>query len=120
MFEVEKSQHPDLREFIEYVERLRSELQRLDAGTAPDDADYLVGTVPPELSDARAVTNTTSITWDLATANQAKAKRAALSGDVTASADSNTTTIANDAVTFAKIQNISTDRIVGRDTARHA
>lgn len=54
-------------------------------------------------------------------------RRAALTGDVTASAGSNATTIANsavstakiadDAVTFAKIQNIATDRLLGRDTA---
>lgn len=45
-------------------------------------------------------------------------QRSALTGDVTASAGSNTTTIANDAVTYAKIQNVSTnDRILGRSTA---
>lgn len=40
---------------------------------------------------------------------------ATLSGDVTNSAGA--VTIANDAVTFAKMQNITTDRILGRDTA---
>lgn len=44
-------------------------------------------------------------------------KRAALTGDVTAAQGANGTTIANDAVTFAKMQNITTDRLVGRDTA---
>jgi hypothetical protein len=44
-------------------------------------------------------------------------QRAALTGDVTAAAGSNGTTIANDAVTFAKQQNIATDSLVGRDTA---
>jgi len=45
-------------------------------------------------------------------------RRSALTGDVTASAGSNTTTIANDAVTYAKIQNVSaTDRLLGRSTA---
>lgn len=43
--------------------------------------------------------------------------RAALTGDVTAAQDSNATTIANDAVTFAKMQNIVTDSLIGRDTA---
>ena len=44
--------------------------------------------------------------------------RAALTGDVTASAGSNATTIANDAVTYAKMQNVSaTDRLLGRSTA---
>ena len=45
-------------------------------------------------------------------------QRSALTGDVTASAGSNATTIANDAVTYAKLQNVSaTDRLLGRDTA---
>lgn len=43
--------------------------------------------------------------------------RAALTGDVTAPQASNATTIANDAVTFAKMQNIATDSLIGRDTA---
>jgi hypothetical protein len=44
-------------------------------------------------------------------------ERAALTGDVTASANSNATTIANDAVTYAKMQNVSTNnRILGRAT----
>lgn len=42
--------------------------------------------------------------------------RAALTGDVTASAGSNATTIANDAVTFAKIQNITDNRLLGRSS----
>jgi hypothetical protein len=40
--------------------------------------------------------------------------RAALTGDVTASADSNTTTIANDAVTYAKLQNVAGQSVVGK------
>ena len=45
-------------------------------------------------------------------------QRSALTGDVTASAGSNTTTIANDAVTYAKMQNVSvSDRILGRQSA---
>lgn len=44
--------------------------------------------------------------------------RAALTGDVTASQGSNATTIANDAVTYAKMQNVSaTSRILGRITS---
>ena len=44
--------------------------------------------------------------------------RAALTGDVTAALDSNATTIANDAVTYAKLQNVSaTDKLLGRSTA---
>lgn len=45
-------------------------------------------------------------------------QRAALTGDVTAAVNSNATTIANDAVTYAKMQNISaTDKILGRSSA---
>lgn len=45
-------------------------------------------------------------------------QRAALTGDVTAPAGSNTTTIPNDTVTYAKMQNISaTARFLGRITA---
>jgi hypothetical protein len=44
--------------------------------------------------------------------------RAALTGDVTAAQASNTTTIANNAVTYAKIQDVSaTNRLLGRFTA---
>lgn len=44
--------------------------------------------------------------------------RAALTGDVTAAQSSNATTIANDAVTYAKMQNVSaTSRVLGRITA---
>jgi len=41
-------------------------------------------------------------------------QRAALTGDVTATAGSNTTTIPNDTVTFAKIQNVADSTIAGR------
>ena len=69
---------------------------------APTTADYLVKTADGTLSAERVVTDTTSITVDWATAGQAKFQRAALTGDVTASANSNATTIANGAVTAAK------------------
>jgi len=41
----------------------------------------------------------------------------AFTGDVTKAAGGTALTIANDAVTFAKMQNIATDRVIGRDTA---
>jgi hypothetical protein len=44
-------------------------------------------------------------------------QRSALTGDVTASAGSNSTTIANNAVTLAKMATIATDSILGRATA---
>lgn len=45
------------------------------------------------------------------------ARMPALTGDVTTSVGAVATTIAADAVTFAKFQNIATDSLVGRDTA---
>lgn len=44
-------------------------------------------------------------------------RRAALTGDVTAAAGSNVTTIPADTVTFAKIQNVASGIVVGRETA---
>lgn len=43
-------------------------------------------------------------------------QRSALTGDVTAAAGSNATTIANNVVTLAKMATIATDRLLGRDT----
>lgn len=43
-------------------------------------------------------------------------QRSALTGDVTCSAGSSSTTIAANAVTLAKMQQITTDRLLGRDT----
>lgn len=86
-------------------------------GVAPADATYVVASANATLTAERVATTTTSITVDTATAGQMQWKRAALTGDVTASADSNATTIANDAVTFAKMQEIATQRAIGRNTA---
>ena len=45
-------------------------------------------------------------------------QRSALTGEVTASAGSNSTSIANNAVTYAKMQDVSaTDKVLGRSTA---
>lgn len=68
-------------------------------GAAPANAEYIVATADPTLTAERVATSTTSITVDNSTAAQTKWKRAALTGDVTASADSNATTLANTAVT---------------------
>lgn len=48
-------------------------------------------------------------------------RRSALTGDVTAPAGSNTTTIAADAITYSKLQNISAaSRLLGRGSAAGA
>lgn len=53
-----------------------------DAGSAPGDADYLVRTAHASLSAERVVTDTTTVTWDWATAGQAKANVVASSDTV--------------------------------------
>jgi hypothetical protein len=65
---------------------------------APTDASYLVGAAHALLSGERVVTNTPTITWDLATAGQAKAL------------------IPPDAVSYTHLQNVSSSRILGRFT----
>jgi hypothetical protein len=87
-------------------------------GGAPTDADYLVRTANASLSAERVVGDSTTVTANWATGGAVSFERAALTGDVTASANSNSTTIAAGVVTYAKIQNVSaTDRILGRSSA---
>lgn len=82
---------------------------------APTSAEYLVKTADGTLSAERVVGDSTSVVANWATGGQVTFERAALTGDVTASANSNTTSIASGAVTYAKIQNVSaTDRLLGR------
>lgn len=68
-------------------------------GGAPTTAEYLVGALDGTLSAERLVTDTATVTWDLSVAGQAKSN------------------VPNDAITYAKIQNIATDSLIGRDTA---
>jgi hypothetical protein len=85
---------------------------------APTDADYLVKTANASLSAERVVSDSTSVVANWATGGQVSFERAALTGDVTASANSNATTIANDAVTYAKMQNVSAaSKLLGRGSA---
>jgi hypothetical protein len=62
-------------------------------------------------------TNTTYSGSTSITLNGTSFERAALTGDVTASANANATTIAANAVTFAKFQQIATSTILGRNDA---
>lgn len=66
--------------------------------------------------ELKTLTDSTTNTWTHGTGT-IEVRRAALTGDVTASANSNATTIANDAVTLAKMANMATDSFIGRDTA---
>jgi hypothetical protein len=88
--------------------------------TAVSDGDILfvgdVSAYTDEMAqDAIGVMVGTSIVYNDAAATL---QRAALTGDITASQDSNTTTIANNAVSYAKMQNVTTtDKILGRASA---
>lgn len=84
------------------------------ADRAPKDAEYLVGAANSVLTAERLVTDGTSIVWDVSVPGQVKVKRAALTGDVTASADANGTTIAANAVTDAKFRQSGALTVVGR------
>lgn len=84
----------------------------LDNTGAPSDADYLVKTANASLSAERVVTDTTSITVDWATAGQAKFQREALTGNVTASQNSNTTAIDKTAITDKTTVTAATDDLI--------
>jgi hypothetical protein len=71
-------------------------------------------TASANMSAERVATSSTSVTVSIATANQIDWQRAALTGDVTAPANSNATTIANDAVTNAKLANMAAGTQKGR------
>lgn len=104
---------------------------------APTDAEFVVAASNADLTNERVLTNTASVTWDFSTPGQAKANAAAAytdeqaqdavgtiltdsaTVDFTYSDVANTISaeVPNDAITFAKMQNIATDRLLGRDTA---
>lgn len=80
-----------------------------------NDIDYVVGTTRSSLGTGRVATSSTSITVDKGKTNEIEFQRAALTGDVTASANSNATTIASNAVTYAKMQDVSAaSKLLGR------
>lgn len=58
--------------------------------------------------------NSTSASWNTATGGSLSVVRAALTGDVTAPSNSNTTTIANNAVSNAKAADMASPRLKGR------
>lgn len=70
---------------------------------APTNADYLVRTATGSLSAERVVGDSATVAANWNTAGAVSFERAALTGDVTAAANSNATTIAAGAVTEAKI-----------------
>jgi hypothetical protein len=88
------------------------------AGAAANNLTYVVISNTSGLSAERALTGSTSITLTDAGANSTiTLTRAALTGDVTASANSNAMTIAANAVTFAKMQAVSANILLGNDAS---
>ena len=74
--------------------------------------DRLIGRDSPGTGDPEQIT----VGGGLEFTGTGGIQRSALGGDVTAPAGSNTTTVASNAVTFAKMQDIGTDRLIGRDS----
>jgi hypothetical protein len=78
-------------------------VQNTGGSGAPTDAEYIVASANGSLSAERVISNSTSVTVNFATGGQVSLERAALTGDVTASQNSNATTIANGVVSTAKL-----------------
>lgn len=91
---------------------------RGNIAAAPNSPDYLVKTANAELTSERVITDTPTVAVDWATAGQAKFGVVAGSIGATQLASDGVTTvkILNNNVTLAKIQQITTDRLLGRDT----
>jgi len=85
-------------------------------GGAPTTADYLVKTANAGLSAERVVTDDVTIVWDWSAPGVAKAVRAALTGDVTVAAGSNTSAIAAGAVTLSHMAALPATTLIGRYT----
>ena len=82
-------------------------------GGAPTSAEYLVKSADATLTAERVVGDSTSITANWATSGQVSFERAALTGDVTASANSNTTAIGANKVQYSMIQQAAGLTVVG-------
>lgn len=79
-------------------------------------APYLTYSADANLTAERVATSSTSVLLNVATPNVATWERAALTGDVTATQNSNATTIAPAAVTYSKMQNVAAQRLLGNPT----
>lgn len=96
--------------------RLQDVIQRGLAASRPAATAVAAGTLYYS-TDTSVTERSDGTNWQ--TYSDAGAGITELTGNVTAGpgSGSQVATIANDAVTFAKIQNITTDRLLGRDTA---
>lgn len=119
LLDIEIDDPPADNDFLRYDSATSKWVNEASAGsgTAADSEDFLVKTASGNLSAERVVSDSTSVVANWDTAGQVEFRRAALTGDVTATANSNATTIADEAVTFAKMAHVATDRLLGRDTA---
>lgn len=81
------------------TKQLNAAVGELGTDPAPENAEYIVSAASSGLSAERVATDTATIDYDAGTAGQAKWN------------------VIDDSITFAKLQNISTDRLIGRDTA---
>src|SRR5262245_35735912 len=68
-------------------------------GMAPANVDYVVGVADPGLPNARVATSTSTVAVSIATPNVI------------------TWTVPDNAITFAKMQDIATQTLIGRNTA---
>lgn len=75
----------------------------VSAAGAPVNAEYLVKSANGTLTLERVVGDSTTVVANWSTAGQVTFERAALTGDVTATANSNATTIANGVVSTTKL-----------------
>lgn len=96
-------------------------LGTLLAGTASNVSTYILASADATLLNSRVLTGSVSNTVNNSTPGQVTIERAALTGDVTANANANATTIAANAVTYAKMQDVSAaSRLIGRGSAAGA
>jgi len=93
-------------------------LDNVASGGFNGSSSFITAVSETGLTGGRVLTtSTTNAIVDAGAGSTIQVQRTALTGDVTASANSNATTIASGAVTLAKMANIATASLIGRATA---